>query len=258
VLTRRSASLKNWPLHIWRHQGQLRPQASCSFLQPYPSTLPTSNFLTQLFDLFCYWLASRCLHGPALMQQPPRFARPQGNGAAHGSSAAPASVPVPPLTPRKKGEGLNNLIRSLESRYQLGFKVNGELRSPARNVTAADGVAKKIQFLYYSHERALHDALAAFESAAPYAAEGQKLNMLFDFLKAKTQHGSPVSRSGTPTSTKNEPPKSLKTPQFCKCIFKSFPFARQSGQLVMHWMKVLEATLPYCHTSPSKFTLMNT
>ena len=188
------------------------------------------------------------------MQQPPRSARPQGNGAAHGSGAAPASVPVPPLTPRKKGEGLNNLIRSLESRYQLGFKVNDEFRSPARNVTAADAVAKKIQFLYYSHEGALHDALAAFASAAPYVAEGQKLHMLSDLLKSKTQYGSPVSRSGTPT--RNVPPKTLKTPQLCKCIFMSFSFARQSGRFVMHWMKVPDATLPYYHLSPSKFTLI--
>ena len=228
-------------------------------MQPYPSTPPTSSVICirlLTYSVIC-WLASRCLHGCALMQQPPRSARPQGNGAAHGSGAAPASVPVPPLTPRKKGEGLNSLIRSLESRFQLGFKVNSEFRSPARNVTAADAVAKKIQFLYYSHERALHDALAAFESAAPYAAEGQKLNMLSDFLKAKTQNGSSVSRSGTPTSTRNEPPKSLKTLQLCKCIFMSFPLARQSGRFVMHWIKVRDTTLPCCHTSPSKSTLMN-
>jgi hypothetical protein len=122
------------------------------------------------------------------------------------------------LTPRKKGEGLDNLIRSLEERYQLGFKVRGELRSPAHSQTAADAVAKKIQYLYFSDEPALHQALAAFATTATFLAKDQQLDVLSNILRSKTQYKSPVSKPGTPTNAKNVPPKSLRTPQPCKYI----------------------------------------
>lgn len=167
-------------------------------------------------------MAASCLHGFVVMRQPPHLIHPQGNaesGAGHRSGAAPASVP--PLTPRKKGEGLDNLIRSLEERYQLGFKVRGELRSPAHSQTAADTVVKKIQYLYFSDGPALDQALAEFATTAISVAKDQRLDVLSNILRSKTQYKSPVSRSGTPISVKNVPPKGLKTPQPCKYIHGS-------------------------------------
>ncbi|XPS75497.1 hypothetical protein M3J09_007573 [Ascochyta lentis] len=148
------------------------------------------------------------------MHQSSRLAYPQGNvgrGAGHRSAAAPASVP--PSTPRKKGEGLDNLIRSLERQYQLGFKTNLEFKSPARNKTTADIVVDKIQYLYYSHGPALDEVLRTFASRAALLAKEQRLSELLHILRSKIQHESPISRTGTPMSARNVPPKILKTPQ---------------------------------------------
>ncbi|KAF1364385.1 hypothetical protein EJ07DRAFT_99234 [Lizonia empirigonia] len=152
------------------------------------------------------------------MYQSPRLVCPQGNdgiGAGYRSAAAPASVPVhhTPLTPRRTGEALDNLIRSLEHQYQLGFKNKSEW-SPARSKTAADVVAKKIQHLFFSSRTDLEDALAAFAKIATSTAQNERLGVLSNILRSKV----PRSRTGTPTSTKNVPPRSLDTAQPCKYI----------------------------------------
>lgn len=150
------------------------------------------------------------------MNQSPRLVYPQGNarsGAAHRSAAAPASVP---LTPRKKGEGLDKLMHLLEKKYQLGFKLKTELRSPARSKTAADTVSKRIQYLYYSDPPVLEDALATFATTATFIAKDQRLEVLSNILRSKVQHESPVSRTGTPMSARNLPPKGLNSPQPCR------------------------------------------
>ncbi|KAF3050045.1 hypothetical protein E8E11_006510 [Didymella keratinophila] len=139
------------------------------------------------------------------MQQPPRLVQ---SGAGQRSGTAPASVP--PLTPRKKGEELNDLICSLEDRYQLGFNVKAGLRSPAQRKSTADIAAQLIKFLFFSHRPALDDALATFATTATFIAKDQQTSALLTVLRSKTQHGSPISRSATP---KNVPPQSLKTSQ---------------------------------------------
>ncbi|KAF3039373.1 hypothetical protein E8E12_006968 [Didymella heteroderae] len=133
-----------------------------------------------------------------------------GSGAGQRSGAAPASVPVPPLTPRKKGEELDDLICSLEDRYQLGFNIKAGLRSPAQRKSTADRAVQLIKFLFFSHRPALDDALATFATTAAFIVRDQRANALLTILRSKTQHGSPTSRSATP---KNVPPRSLRTSQ---------------------------------------------
>ncbi|KZM24659.1 uncharacterized protein EKO05_0007083 [Ascochyta rabiei] len=162
------------------------------------------------------------------MHQSSRLAHPQGNvgrGAGHRPAAAPASVP-PPSTPRKNGEGLNNLIRSLEQRYQWDLKINSKYRSPAQLHTTEDAVTSRIQRLYYSTGSALHDALEAFANTAKSLEKHQRLHVLLKILKSKGQHESPVSRTGTPMSARNVPPKSLPTPQTPQRSTKDTPRSR--------------------------------
>jgi len=180
-------------------------------------TFPTHFILSEPVDcvqflVFLVWsllLPGKRLYGFVVMQQPPRLVQ---SGAGQRSGTAPASVP--PLTPRKKGEELNDLICSLEDRYQLGFNVKAGLRSPAQRKSTADTAAQLIKFLFFSHRPALDDALATFATTATFIAKDQQANALLTVLRSKTQHGSPISRSATP---KNVPPKSLKTSQLCRC-----------------------------------------
>lgn len=206
----------SWPQRCCSHHEQLQPQAPLlsGTLLPSPSHKSLSLYLLS----FWIWTAADRLHGFEVMYQSPRLVYPQGNdrnGAGHRSSAAPASVPVhhTPLTPRKTGVALDNLLRSLEHQYQLGFKNKSEW-SPARSKTAADVVAKKIQHLFFSSRTDLEDALAAFAKIATSTAQNERLGVLSNILRSKV----PRSRTGTPTSTKNVPPRSLDTAQPCKYI----------------------------------------
>ncbi|KAJ8106796.1 hypothetical protein OPT61_g9304 [Boeremia exigua] len=199
--------VRTWPL---RHQEQQQPQASCLRLQIAPrlSLNPHSFWFILRFVLHFGCCEAAC--GFVVMQQPPRLALPGNGSAGPRSRAAPASVP--PLTPRKKGEGLDNLLRSLDEKYQLGLNIRTVWTSPARRKTAADGVLKTIRFLYYRQEAALNDALVTFETTAEFIAKDQRLDVLANILRNKHQSGSPITRSGTPTSATNAPPTNSKTP----------------------------------------------
>lgn len=159
------------------------------------------------------------------MQQPPRLVYPHGTGGSAGHHpAAPASVP--PSTPRKKGEVLNQLIRSLENQYHLGFRVSTELRSPIHSKSAADLVANRIQHLFYSHKPALDEVLATFATTATFIPKEQQLDALSSIIRSKVQHESPTSRTGTPLSGRNVPRGSLKTSQPCRYILIVLTHAR--------------------------------
>ncbi|KAF1922470.1 uncharacterized protein M421DRAFT_10521 [Didymella exigua CBS 183.55] len=142
------------------------------------------------------------------MQQPPRL---HGSGAGQRSGAAPASVPVAPSTPRKAQE-LDNLIRSLEDQYQLGFNVKRGHRSPAQLKRTADRAARQIGNLFYNHRPVLDDALATFATTATFIAKDQRANPLLTVLQTKSPHVSPMSRSGTTMSAKNGNQPLIKPP----------------------------------------------
>lgn len=214
VLTRGGRRVGDWPLLTCRHQEHL-PQAPCLRLQHCLRHHPPTPICIRVLALLRNWQATERLHDLVVMQQPPRLNRTQGDG--RGCAGPSASVPVPPSTPRKKGEALNQLLRSLEDQYQLGFKVSGEPRSPINKTSAADPVQNRIQHLFYRQKPALDEALVAFATTATYIPQAQRLSALLDILRSKTQHDSPVSRAGTPLSARNVPPKTLKAPQPCKC-----------------------------------------
>lgn len=210
--------VENWTL---AHLASLKATAASGNLFALPNDLcpnPT-------FGIFNYWLVRSCLHGFALMRQTPRSVYPQGNNgsgvaAAHRPGATVASVP--PLTPRKRGEDLLHLMRSLEEEHQLGFNTKDEIISPSRNSTAADAVVRKIQALFYNNGEALEDALAAFKTKTPIAATDQRLSLLSALLQSPYQQMSPASRSGTQANARRLPPSNFKIPQTCKCVSDSY------------------------------------
>jgi hypothetical protein len=162
-------------------------------------------------------LSRKRLHGFVVMQRPPRLVHPQGNAGSGAGQRAPVSVPVPPLTPRKKGEELDKLIRSLEDQYQLGFPVTAGLRSPATGRSTADKVAQRIQHLFYSSRPALDNALARFATTATCIPKAQRAETLLNILRSTCP--TPTSSLGTPLSTKNVTPELLKPTQLCECAF---------------------------------------
>lgn len=152
------------------------------------------------------------------MQHVPRLVPP---GKAEGvaglrSGAAPASLPQ---TPRKKGEYLDKLLRSLEDQYHLGLKTGSDWRSPARHNTIADKVNRKIQHLYFSYEPALDDAIATFANIASSITKDKRLEEFWKILLSKAEQSTPTSRTATPPTAKNVPP-SQKTPQLRKYTSK--------------------------------------
>lgn len=153
------------------------------------------------------------------MQQPPRLVPPQGNGGGAGHRpTAPASVP--PSTPRKTGDELNRIIRSLEDQHRFGLIVP-PVRSPIRSKSVAELVADRIQQLYWSHRSTLDRALETFATTATYIPKDQKLEALRSILRSESQHDTPTSRAGTPIDAKNVPPKILKSLQPCKYALES-------------------------------------
>ena len=195
----------------------LSPRATASgtvFAPPAHFVLTEPVDCVQFLVLITAW--GTPLHGFVVMQQPPRLVHPQGNagsGAGPRSGAAPVSVPAP-LTPRKKGEELDKLIRSLEDQYQLDFSVTVGLRSPAKRKTTANALEQRIQFLFFSHRPALDDALARFATTGTFIPKEQRVDTLLSILRNTTQCVTPTSRSGTPLSTKNIPPKVSSHPSF--------------------------------------------
>lgn len=140
---------------------------------------------------------------------PENTRQPYRSATSHQAAAA---QPVVPSTPRKNGVGLNALVCSLESEWQLGLQTRDELQSPSqRPDTLATKVYGQIQRLYYSSGPELDHALASFREIADGFEHSERLKVLHGTLKSKTK--SPASRVGTPLSrqvNRNLPPKTLK------------------------------------------------
>ncbi|OCK74509.1 hypothetical protein K432DRAFT_409803 [Lepidopterella palustris CBS 459.81] len=120
---------------------------------------------------------------------------------------------VVPTTPhrRRTGEGLNNIIRSLESRWNLGLSVRGPDWSPSTSAkTLADKVFGQIKLIYFSSEPALHRTLDEFSAYASNYPQAGRLEYLFVLLrKASGSAGRKVSGYESP---QNDPPKTLRSP----------------------------------------------
>ncbi|KAF1950050.1 hypothetical protein CC80DRAFT_598473 [Byssothecium circinans] len=142
-----------------------------------------------------------------------------GNGrfqpGNRGQSAGPPAPQAPaPDTPRKKkdGAGLNSLIRSLESEWQLGLQVRDNTWSPSKSSDSLhEKVNSHLKRLYYCAGPELENALAAFRVIAPALGPKERLNLLHSALKSQNTT-SPLARSrtGTPVGSEKErgaPPK---------------------------------------------------
>lgn len=152
------------------------------------------------------------------MRRSPRLG--QGNDrsdAGYRSAAAPASLP---LTPRgqRNGKALDNLVHSLEAKWQLGLRTWTDPRSPAHHTSAADRLYAKIQRLYFSSPLVLNEALATFESTATRIPLEQRFEELSNIIIEKLQNASPIPKTGAPSSTKNKPPKTLQSSRPCKYL----------------------------------------
>jgi hypothetical protein len=213
VPTRGSSALNIGPCAPTVTKSNCGLRHYCAYTSGRHSFTQPISFLF-VFGIFCNYFTLDSLYGFEIMRRSPRLRQVNDmSSAGPRSAAAPASVP--PSTPRK-GEALTNLIRSLEEQWQLGFKLLPEYRSPARNKSAVDNVAKDIQYLYYSARPALDDALEMFATMAAFIEQDQRLNVLSKILRHKTQQQSPISRKGTPLSARKVPPKSPHLPQPCK------------------------------------------
>ncbi|KAJ4987122.1 RNA-directed RNA polymerase [Stagonosporopsis vannaccii] len=133
------------------------------------------------------------------MQQQPRAVSQVSGGV--GRAGPSASLPVLPLTPRKDGRALNQLMRTIEDKHHLGLPISNEPRSRAQQTSPVDVVANKIQLLFYKDESALHDALKTFASKTTFTSKSQQLDVFLDILKRQVQHLSPTSRVETPLSS---------------------------------------------------------
>lgn len=136
------------------------------------------------------------------MRRSPRLANGAGNGSR---SATPTHVPNPqtPQHPRS-GAVLDDLVRSLDSEWQLGLsRTNNHLSSPSQPRTLAGRTYSRIQLLFYTSRPALDDALRIFNSTARGCPLEKRLETLYRILLAQP---TPVPRSGTP---RNVPPKTL-------------------------------------------------
>ncbi|KAF2874093.1 RNA dependent RNA polymerase-domain-containing protein [Massariosphaeria phaeospora] len=142
------------------------------------------------------------------MQQNPRLPHSQrlghtgGNRGLRSGAGSPAPALQIPATPRhlRTGDGLNSLIRSLESDWKLGLKVRDHTWSPSTSTgRLEDKVFGLIKRLHYSHATALERALSDFRRLAPTWENGERLRLLQSTLKAATL-GSPVPRAATPLS----------------------------------------------------------
>ena len=102
---------------------------------------------------------------------------------------------VPPRTPnRQGGQGINDIVRSLETRWQLGLSVWDKPVSPSSKMgTNADKVYNKIQFLYFSSRSTLTRIVQEFDShAAEKPSDSERLAYLLKLLTDEV--GSPAGR----------------------------------------------------------------
>jgi hypothetical protein len=171
------------------------------------------------------------------MRQSPRL---QGNTAGSSCSGCPEPTiagSLPPSTPHhpKNGVGLDNLIIDLENEWRLGLKVRDVLWSPQRTdkKSITDNVYGQIKRLYYTAPLALDEALGTFKETALEFPHNKRIDELHRILKSKTQ--SPISRANTPL---NEPRKTLKSVQLCKCYNVSLPDVVVTGRepdFILHY-----------------------
>jgi|SRR5690242_6372030 len=142
------------------------------------------------------------------MQRPPYVVHQPSDG----DGRAGPSASVPPSTPRKDGRALNQLMRTIEGTYHLGLTISSEPRSRAHQTSAVDNVENKIQLLFYTNESALSDVLKAFAAKATITPKAQQLDVLLNLLKREVQHMTPISRVGTPLSSRRMAQEGLETP----------------------------------------------
>lgn len=75
----------------------------------------------------------------------------------------------PPTTPTKKGEGVNRLLRTLNTRWGLRLPVKDMPYSPSKVLdpeARGERIYQKIRFLYFKNEDALQWARKQFEDHA--------------------------------------------------------------------------------------------
>jgi len=75
----------------------------------------------------------------------------------------------PPTTPTKKGEEVNRLLQSLNTRWGLRLPVRNTPYSPSKTVNPegrSERIYQKIRFLYFKNEDALQWARTQFEDHA--------------------------------------------------------------------------------------------
>jgi hypothetical protein len=136
-----------------------------------------------------------------------------GNGNTRGLGPV-ASLPVPRTPergPRKELDGIDDLVRSLEERWQIGLKLRGDKWSPRRNNAddKADKVFGLIKFLFHQNPPALRDVIESFQHLDVDTFYGERLTLIHKTLKTKSEtiqaeKSEPVSRAGTP---QNKPAK---------------------------------------------------
>jgi hypothetical protein len=178
------------------------PQAHNSALSPFYTLLQHFSILTlRVLNLNTTVVFSLFTSQAAAM----RRNAPQGNRGQDGGPGAPAPAPATtPNTPRKDGSGLNKLILSLENEFRLGLDVHDGLLSPSQRSGAITGkVCAQIQRLYWSDEPALEKALESFREIATGFKHEKQLEVLHGTLKSQTR--SPMSKAGTPLSSRARP-----------------------------------------------------
>ena len=95
-----------------------------------------------------------------------------------------------PTTPSKKGEELNQLLFSLNSRWNLNLPVRHDPISPSK-VPNKEGRGEKIfhciRFLFYRNPDALHVAIAGFEKHAYQRQQQQQQSARIDKVNAEAE-----------------------------------------------------------------------
>jgi hypothetical protein len=123
-----------------------------------------------------------------------------------GNGGPAASLPGTPRRLRP-GAAIDDLICSLEEKWNLGLKVRGADWSPKRSSTddTPDKICALVKFLYYHARVALNQGIEEFESQAPGQEREKRSESLRQILSRKKE-GELMSRGMTP---RNEPLESL-------------------------------------------------
>lgn len=152
-----------------------------------------------------------------------------------------------PNTPKRTGDSLNELIRSLEAECQLGLQVRDSTWSPSKRAgSLEDKVQGQIKRCYFSSEPALRQTLQKFKADAERLPEQEeRLKLLHLLLRSQTStpQSSRVLRSQTPREDSH---KSLRD-QGCKFTF----LVPISCSISFAWLYFCVVILP----SPSWFIL---